>query len=98
MSGLRIALLETDEELRRVFGLMAQLRDRVRAETFVSEVRAQQGGGYRLAIGWIGEKAVVAAGYREAQTLSRGKHLFVDDLVTDKEERGKGYGREMLRW
>ena len=33
-----------------------------------------------------------------AQTLSRGSHLFVDDLVTLDTEREKGHARALLRW
>ena len=38
------------------------------------------------------------AGVRRSHTLSRGEHLFVDDLVTAEDVRGRGHGRAMLDW
>ena len=35
---------------------------------------------------------------RRSHTLSRGEHLFVDDLVTAEDARGRGHGRAMLEW
>jgi ribosomal protein S18 acetylase RimI-like enzyme len=41
---------------------------------------------------------VALAGVRRTHTLSRGEHLFVDDLVTDARARGVGYGSALMRW
>ena len=79
------------------YPLMRQLRDRIREETFVSEVRRQQEQGYRLFALFDGGQLVALAGIRRTHTLARGEHLFVDDLVSAEGERGKGYGREMMR-
>lgn len=77
---------------------MASLRDRIRIETFLAEVRRQQVEGYRLYAGFDGDRVVTLAGVRRSHTLSRGEHLFVDDLVTLEGERGKGYAAEMISW
>jgi GNAT superfamily N-acetyltransferase len=98
--------LETDDDVAAAFPLMAMLRDRITAETFVAEVRRQMLGGYELVGGFAdaddarggGGRLVALAGIRRSHTLSRGAHLFVDDLVTDQSQRGRGYGREMIAW
>jgi len=90
--------LRSDVEIQTAFPLMATLRDRIRADTFLSEVRAQQLQGYELIGGFDGTRLVVLAGIRRSHTLSRGAHLFVDDLVTDESVRGDGHGRAMLDW
>jgi GNAT superfamily N-acetyltransferase len=90
--------LRTDEEIVAAFPLTSALRDRIRQETFLSEVRRQQIEGYRLYGGFEGGRLVCLAGVRRSHTLSRGEHLFVDDLVTREEQRGKGRGAEMIRW
>ena len=77
---------------------MSSLRDRVRGETFVDEIRRQQRDGYELIGGFDDGRLVTLAGIRRSHTLSRGEHLFVDDLVTDESVRGHGYGREMMDW
>jgi GNAT superfamily N-acetyltransferase len=90
--------LTTDDDLTRAFPLMATLRDRIRADTFIADVRRQQQDGYALIGGFERELLVVLAGIRRSHTLSRGEHLFVDDLVTDASARGRGHGKAMLEW
>ena len=90
--------LETDQEIADAFPLMSALRDRIRAETFVAEIRRQQQDGYELIGGFDEGRLVTLAGIRRSHTLSRGEHLFVDDLVTDESSRGRGYGRETMAW
>ena len=95
---VRIRELRADADITAAYPLMAMLRDRVRPETFLAEVRRQQMQGYEL-IGLFEEGRMAAlAGVRRTHTLSRGEHLFVDDLVTDEALRGRGHGRALLHW
>lgn len=95
---LTFKTLHTDEELTSAYPLMRVLRDRIRPETFIAEIRRQQRDGYELIGGFDTGRLVTLAGIRRSHTLSRGEHLFVDDLVTDEAARGKGYGRAMIDW
>ena len=97
LTELQIVELDTDGSLAAAFPVMSELRPRVRREDFIPQVRAQQTEGYRLLGGSVGGRFVTLAGYRMATTLVRGRHLFVDDLVTAASEQGKGYGTAMLR-
>jgi GNAT superfamily N-acetyltransferase len=90
--------LTTDTDIESAFWLMSALRDRIRADTFVAEIRRQQQDGYELVGGFDGDRLVTLAGIRRSHTLSRGEHLFVDDLVTDESARGQGYGRATIEW
>lgn len=90
--------LATDREIAGAFPLMSTLRDRIREETFLAEVRRQQVEGYRLYGAFDGGRLVSLAGVRRTHTLFRGEHLFVDDLVTAAEDRGKGHGKALLAW
>lgn len=95
---LSFTILKTDEQLRQAYPLMRVLRDRITTDTFLPEIRRQQRDGYELVGGFDGERLVSLAGIRRSHTLSRGDHLFVDDLVTDPQVRGQGYGRATLDW
>ena len=90
--------LTTDDEIAAAFPLMAELRPHLVADAFLRTIRQQQRDGYRLYGGFDGPALVAPAGVRDARTLSRGPHLFVDDLVTLRGEQGKGHGTAMLRW
>jgi GNAT superfamily N-acetyltransferase len=90
--------LKTDAEIAAAFPLMAELRPHLEREAFLEVVRRQQRDGYRLFGGFDGGALVVLAGARDAHTLARGPHLFVDDLVTLRTAQGRGHGTAMLRW
>ena len=90
--------LETEREIADAYPLMAQLRPHLKSAEFVPMIRLQAADGYRLFGGFDGGRLVALAGFRTAHTLSRGPHLFVDDLVTDESQRGRGYGTAMIRW
>lgn len=94
---MQVRELSSDAEIAAAYPLARELRDRIREDTFLSEIRRQQREEYRLYGGFEAEKLVCLAGVRRSHTLSRGEHLFVDDLVTAEPARGRGHGAEMLR-
>lgn len=96
--ALEIRELISDADIQTAFPLMAELRARIRPETFLGEVRRQQVEGYHLVGAFEGGRLVALAGIRRSHTLSRGEHLFVDDLVTTETRRGDGCGTALLRW
>lgn len=89
-------VLETDDEINDAFPLMSTLRDRIRRETFLREVRRQQEQDYQLFGAFAGDRLVALAGVRRTHTLARGEHFFVDDLVTATDAQGRGYGTALL--
>jgi ribosomal protein S18 acetylase RimI-like enzyme len=95
---MTITPLTTDADLALAFPLMATLRDRIHPDTFAAEVRRQQQGGYHL-LGLFNDVGtlVAIAGYRESHTLSRGPHLFIDDLVTAPNARRQGHATALLQ-
>jgi GNAT superfamily N-acetyltransferase len=97
MSDFAIAELTTDAEILAAYPLLSFLREPLRPETFLEEIRLQEDDGYRLFGGSAEGRLVTVAGIRPAHTLARGRHVFVDDLVTLPEAHGKGYATRMLR-
>ncbi|MHB1529065.1 MAG: GNAT family N-acetyltransferase [Acidiferrobacteraceae bacterium] len=66
------------------------------AAAFIEQWRRQKAVGYRLWALWREAKPSTLAGFRVQDNLVHGLHLYVDDLVTGKTERGKGYGQQVL--
>lgn len=88
---------ETDAELAACFGLVQQLRPHLRsAQELVERTATQRAQGYRLLVVWNAGRPVAAAGYRRMDNLIYGPFVYVDDLVTDAGERGRGYGEQLL--
>ncbi len=93
-----IAQVTSDRQIRRCFPAMAQLRPHLAESEFVARVRRQQRDGYHLA--FLSERKVVkaVAGYRFSESLSWGKYMYVDDLVTLAQFRSQGHGQKLIAW
>jgi len=70
------------------------------AAALVAQADAQRAAGYRIVASFEeGEDdAAGVAGFRLAENLAWGRHLYVDDLVTRADRRGRGHGGALMRW
>lgn len=96
----RIHLAATPEMIARCHPVMRELRPHFGdAGAFVSAVmEQQQEAGYRLAFLEHEGAVRTVSGYRIFKSLSFGRHVYVDDLVTRAEDHGKGFGSAMFDW
>ena len=99
MSAPRIAEAASDAELAACFPVMRQLRPHLTdAAEFIRRVRRQAAEGFRVLALWQGDTVVACAGYRLTENLHRGRHMYVDDLVTRSDDRSKGFGKLLFDW
>jgi ribosomal protein S18 acetylase RimI-like enzyme len=88
---------DTQDALRSCYAVMKQLRPHLRSEDeFIERVMRQAADGYRLLAAWEGDQAIALAGYRLQENLVYGKFLYVDDLVTAEQARGREYAARLL--
>lgn len=81
-----------------LFPVMRQLRPRLDADGFAAMYAEGYPQCLRYAACFDAEgRCAGVAGWRLLAT-SRGRILFVDDLVTTAERRSQGVGRELLAW
>src|SRR3954447_10036874 len=68
--------------------------------TLAAVADGQRAAGYRLVGSFEpGEDdAAAVAGFRLQQNLAWGRHLYVDDLATRADRRGRGHGGALMRW
>ena len=93
-----IALAVEDEDIRRCYPVMAELRPHLGPDEFFSRVKRQgERTGYRLAYLADGEVKAVA-GFQLTECLAFGRYMRVDDLVTRSADRSKGYGGSLFDW
>ena len=88
----------SDEDVRRSFAVMRQLRTHLGEDEYVRRVREQRAGGYRLAVVEEDGRVRACGGFRIMAQLVQGRHMYIDDLVTDEAERSKGHGRALFDW
>lgn len=70
------------------------------AEALAARIDEQRETGYRVAASFEpgDEDAAAVAGFRVGESLHMGRHLYVDDLVTRTELRGRGHADAVLAW
>ncbi len=94
--SVRLAL--GDEEIRRCFPVMKELRTELAEAEFVAQVRRLEPGGFRLAYVEDAGTVKAVAGFRITENLVNGRFMYVDDLVTDSRARSRGYGQLVIDW
>ncbi|TVY00345.1 GNAT family N-acetyltransferase [Paenibacillus cremeus] len=97
---MAIVMIESDEQIRSTYFLMKQLRPHLEEATYVSRVKEQQSSyGYKL-IALMDDEGIAraAAGYRICESLAWGRHVYVDDLITDEATRSRGYAKQLFDW
>jgi ribosomal protein S18 acetylase RimI-like enzyme len=88
---------DTDADVIACFDVMRQLRTQLHTpEELVARVATQRAQGYRLLAIWENGKPVALAGYRCLDSMFHGRFIYVDDLITDADGRGRGHGERLL--
>jgi GNAT superfamily N-acetyltransferase len=85
-----------ESELPEAFVVLQELRDSLDFSTFSARLRRQSKNGYCLYGAYQGGVLVGLIGMRPVETMARGKHLHVDDLVVTANRRGEGIGVMLL--
>lgn len=93
---MQIQLARTDTDILKCWPVMKLLRPHLEEAAFVPLVNNMLSEGYELAFIEENGQAAAAIGFRYVQKLFDGKQIYVDDLTTLAEHRGKGYGGMLL--
>ncbi len=98
MGTVEVKEMVSEEEVDAAFEVMRQLRTHLEHGEYVKRIRRMREGGYRLAAVIDGDRVRCVAGFRVQEFLYTGRHLYVDDLITDGESRSSRHGKTMLGW
>ena len=93
-------IIELDEAATALaYPPMKELRPHLGSSAeFVELVHAQRAEGYRLVVLSDSGAVVAAAGFRILRCLAWGRVVYIDDLCTLPEVRGRGHAGALLRW
>lgn len=96
---MTIYVAKTEEDIRRCYPVMNQLRTQLAEPEFVTRVQRQTSKfGYTLILGEQDGEINAVAGFRISECLCDGKYLYIDDFVTDELKRSKRYGDLLFDW
>ena len=94
----KIKIAKEEQEIYDCYPVMAELRPHIKASEFLPKVRKlAEIAGFNLVYLTDGEIKAVA-GFRISEWLGGGKYLEIEDLVTAKGNRSKGYGGQLFDW
>ncbi|MCG9791965.1 GNAT family N-acetyltransferase [Flavobacterium algicola] len=94
MSDIKTAI--TEIEIASCWEAISILRPKLQQEQFVGQIMEMQKEGYTLLYLQENDQTVAIAGYRIYSMLYCGKMLYLDDLSTLENQRGKGYASQLL--
>lgn len=81
-----------------VLATLQQLRTQYSEEELLNQINIQLDTGYQLVYVTDESNILAVAGFYIGYKLAWGKHLYVDDLVTNSTVRSKGVGKFLLDW
>ena len=92
-------LTATDaNSINKCFDVLQALRPQLKKENLYSLISGMMERGYHLIFIEEDGKAVCASGFRFTEHLAWGKAIYVDDLSTLPEARGKGLASALLEY
>lgn len=94
----RIFIVKSKNDLERCYPVMKELRPHLSFDDYISIYNeSHTADGYEIVA--VEEKGQILAvmGYRFLSDYVRGKHVYVDDLVSTEKARSQGLGAELLK-
>jgi GNAT superfamily N-acetyltransferase len=88
----------SEQEISSCFPVFKLLRPHLQQETFLAQVHRQQTQGFQIVAIRLNGFVTSAIGFREAEYLVWGKIIYIDDLITSDDTRGKGLAGQLLDW
>jgi GNAT superfamily N-acetyltransferase len=94
-----IKAAESDQDIDSTFDVMKQLRPELDKDSYIFLIkRLKQNYQYQLILLQQAEEVCAVAGFRINENLIAGKHIYIEDLVTDQKHRSSGCGHALLSW
>ena len=93
-----VKLAQDNQALEKIAPILRQLRTQFSQTALIEKIRQQQESGYQIAYVEQDGQVLCVAGFVIGEKLAWGKHIYVDDLVTDEQYRSTGAGGHMLAW
>lgn len=84
------------EDFLKAFPVVKQLRTNLVETTYLELLEGMIEEGYKAFALYVSNEIVSVIGIIQLTNLHYGKHIWVNDLITDLDQRAKGYGEILL--
>ena len=97
--NIEIVVARDDADIASSYPIMKELRTHMTdPEAYRAQIRRQMDDGYNLALLRLDGEIAGCGGFRVHETLSRGRYMYVEDLVTSSAKRSYGLGDKLFDW
>lgn len=83
-------------EYIKAFSIVKQLRTHLDEKEYINLLKDMRKEGYKMFALYYNDEIVSVIGMIKLTNFYYGKHVWVNDLVTDKDKRSMGYGEKLL--
>lgn len=95
---MEVILADSKTDFQSIAVVMQQLRTQFPVGYIKKQMLDQINEGYQVAYIEKNGKILCVAGFVFGQKLAWGKHIYVDDLVTNEQVRSESAGSVMVKW
>ena len=88
--------IATEEEIKYCYKIMHQIREDLSEADFLNSIAQQIKNGYKVAYVLENNQVICVSGFTVGQKLAWGKHIYIDDFVTDKSVKSTDAARALL--
>lgn len=91
--------VKTEVELKECYPVLKELRPHLSYEEYINIYnQAHSNEGYEIIAIRKKNQVVALMGYRILSDFVRGRHLYIDDLVSTENARSQGLGAKLLKY
>lgn len=95
---MQIKEIQTPEEIAATFAVMSQIYDELNRENYIGDITKMMQNGYKMAGVFEEEICIGVVGIRLVQKLRHGQTTEIEDFMIDRQKRGIGVGKMLMRW
>ncbi len=93
-----VQLADKHTNLTAIAAILKQLRPQFSLKHIEKQIKKQMLNDYQIAYIEKDNEILCVAGFVIGEKLAWGKHVYVDDFVSNEEHRSYGAGRAMMKW
>ena len=96
---IHLVSISTENDLKRAFNIMRELRPHLTFSEYVEIYsQAKLTDNYQIVAAEFEGKIIALIGFRFLSDFVRGKHLYIDDLISTEKFRSQGLGAKLLEF
>jgi len=100
---MQIKEIQTREEIAQTYSVLKQIYDELNEETYIEDVLNMMQRGYKMAAVFEDPhnenvRCIGVVGIRIIRKLHYGKAIEIEDFMIDRQKRGIGVGKMLLRF